>query len=86
MCHARRNARMSGSKPPFLVLIARRFRVMPRGERNSGRSPPCPSNGARDSQPNNARANYNGLMGHSVHAQPTVTVSLPSLVPSLGTG
>ncbi len=27
--------------------------------------------GARDSQPNNARANYNGLMGHSVHAQPT---------------
>ena len=73
MCHARRNARMSGSKPPFLVLIARRFRVMPRGERNSGRSPPCPSNGARDSQPNNARANYNGLMGHSVHAQPTVS-------------
>src|SRR6476659_9686088 len=27
--------------------------------------------GARDSQPDNARANYNGLMGHSVHAQPT---------------
>ena len=29
--------------PPFLALIARRFRVMLRGERNSDRSPSCPS-------------------------------------------
>lgn len=33
--------------PRFLALIAPRFRVMPRGERNSGRSPSCPSSVAR---------------------------------------